>query len=59
MPVWANFADFIYGQYVIEVCEAERNWRGKSRELIGQQQTNLSNCTRVFSVICTPRSGVG
>ena len=26
-----------------EVCEAERNWRGKSSQLIGQQQENKSN----------------
>ena len=26
-----------------EVCEAERNWRGKSSELIGQQQENEAN----------------
>ena len=26
-----------------EVCEAERNWRGKSNQLIGQQQEHKSN----------------
>ena len=28
---------------VTEVCEAERNWRGKSSQLIGQQQEHKSN----------------
>ena len=35
-----------------EVCEAERNWRGKSSELIGQQQTNLSNLSSGVQVQC-------
>ena len=34
---------FIYGECVTEVCEAERNWRGKSSYLIGQQQENKAN----------------
>ena len=29
---------FIYRECVIKVCEAERNWRGKSSQLIGQWQ---------------------
>ena len=33
----------IYGECVTEVCEAERNWRGKSSQLIGQQQENKAN----------------
>ena len=36
MFVRANFVD--YRECVIEVCEAERNWRGKSSQLIGQWQ---------------------
>ena len=47
---------FIYGESVTEVCEAERNWRGKSSQLIGQQQTNLSNRSSGVQIprdICT------
>ena len=54
---------------MIEVCEAERNWRGKSSELIGKwQETCLTGPMEykyrvifvlVLSVICTPRSTVG
>ena len=33
----------IYGECVREVCEAERNWRVKSSQLIGQQQENKAN----------------
>ena len=32
-----------YLLWVTEVCEAERNWRGKSSQLIGQQQEHKSN----------------
>ena len=39
MSVRANFAD-IYRECVTEVCKAERNRRGKSSYLIGQQQEN-------------------
>ena len=52
-----------------EVCEAERNWRGKSSSLIGQQQeTCLTGPPEyiyrvifvlVLAVICTLRSAVG
>ena len=31
MSVWANFTDIYYGKCVTEVCEAERNWRGKNQ----------------------------
>ena len=34
---------FIYRECVTEVCEAKRNWRKKSSELIGQQQENKAN----------------
>ena len=34
---------FIYRECVTEVYEAKRNWRGKSSQLIGQQQQNNSN----------------
>ena len=60
---------FIYGESVTEVCEAERNLRGKSSQLIGQQQSNLSNRSSgvqiprdiciLLSVICTLRGAVG
>ena len=56
MSVWANFADIFLWQCVTEVCEAERNWRGKSSKLIGQQQTNLSNRSSGVQIprdICT------
>ena len=46
----------IYGECVTEVCEAERNWRGKSSQMIGQQQTNLSNRSSGVQIprdICT------
>ena len=41
---------------VTEVCEAERNWRGKSSDLIGQQQDNKSNRSSGVQIsrdICT------
>ena len=47
---------FISGECVTEVCKAERNWRGKSSELIGQQQTNLYNRSSGVQIprdICT------
>ena len=62
---------FIHRECVIEVCEAERNWRGKSsyRLLIGQwQETCLTGpleykyrviSVLVLSVICTLLSAVG
>ena len=34
---------FIYWECVTEVCQAERDWRGKSSKLIDQQQTNRSS----------------
>ena len=41
-PNWCVLARiswiFIYRECVIKVCEAERNWRGKSSQLIGQWQ---------------------
>ena len=69
MSMRANFAN-ICGECVTELCEAERDWRGKSSSLIGQQQTNLSNRSSgvqiprdifvlVLGVICTLRSAVG
>ena len=58
----------IYRECVIEVFEAERNWRGKSSELIGQwQETCLTGPPEYkygvifvlfLSVICTLRSAV-
>ena len=39
-----------------EVCEAERNWRGKSSSLIGHQQRNLFNRSSGVQIprdICT------
>ena len=52
-----------------EVCEAERNWPGKSSELIGQRrETCLTGPLEykyrvifvlVLGVICTLRSAVG
>ena len=72
MSVRANFAYpiFIYGECLTEVCEAERNWRGKI------QLTDWSTANKpvepvlwsykyhvifvlVLSVICTLRSAVG
>ena len=56
MSMPANFADFFYGECVTEVCEAERKWRGKSCQLIGQQQTNPSNRSskvQILRDICT------
>ena len=57
------------GECVTEVCEAERNWRGKSSELIGQRQETcltgpLEYQYRVIfvlalGVICTLRGAVG
>ena len=70
MSVRENFAN-IYGECVTELCEAERDWRGKSSSLIGQQQTNLCNRSSgvqiprdiqvvlVLGVICTLRGAVG
>ena len=34
---------FFYAGCVKEVCEAERNWRGKSSQLIDQQHENKTN----------------
>ena len=60
---------FIHRECVIKVCEAERNWRWKSSQLIGQwQETCLTGPLEykyrvifvlVLSVICTLRSAVG
>ena len=57
------------GECVTEVCEAERNWRGKSSELIGQRrETCLTGPLEykyhvifvlALAVICTLRSAVG
>jgi len=40
---YATYTKKRYGKYVTEVYEAERNWRGKSSQLIGQQQENKAN----------------
>ena len=70
MSVGENFANILFtGECVTEVCKAERNWRGKSSELIGQrQETCLTGPLEykyrvifvlVLGVICTLRSAVG
>ena len=66
--MFVNLVD-IHRECVVEVCEAERNWRGKSSELIRQwQETCLTGPLEykyrvifelVLSVICTLLGAVG
>ena len=57
---YVRAGEFIYGDSVIEVCEAEQNWRVKSSLLIGQQQknhkanlSNLSSGVQISRDSCT------
>ena len=67
MSIGGELREYLFT--VCEVCEAERNWRGKSSLLIGQrQETCLTGLLEykyrvkfvlVLDVICTLQSAVG